>query len=124
LKASSAPAKSGAASSTTQPSDSKIERCASSAAVTRRSTGTPGIAPSQASRTPRKSRSSGRAKIEPGSSRLMGERGSGPATAESASATSAAVRAIMPSTEIVAQASRSDSLGTRPGVGRRPTTLQ
>ena len=54
----------------------------------------------------------------------MGERGSGPAMAESSSATSATVRAIGPSTEKGAQPSSAGHVGTRPGEGRKPTTLQ
>jgi len=51
-----------------------------------------------------------------------GLRRSGPAIALRKSATSATVRAIGPATESGDQ--DGDSLGTRPGEGRRPTTLQ
>ena len=54
----------------------------------------------------------------------MGDRGSGPAIALSTSATSAALRAIGPSTLSVDHAVGAGQTGTRPGEGRRPTTLQ
>ena len=58
----------------------------------------------------------------PGSGRQPGTLGSGPASTENSSATSSTVRAIGPAVE------RSDhgspAVGTRPGDGRKPTTLQ
>ncbi len=71
-----------------------------------------------------KSLPSGRAKIEPSSCKESGARGSGPAIADSISATSVTVRAIGPSTGMSNQADRLGQLGTRPAEGRRPTTLQ
>ena len=61
---------------------------------------------------------------EPGTILLIasGLRGSGPAIALRKSATSATERAIGPDTESGDQ--DPDSLGTRPGDGRKPTTLQ
>ena len=75
-------------------------------------------------RTLRKSRRNGRAKIFPGSACVVGARGSGPAIAESSSAASSTVRAIGPIDHSVSHASVIGRLGTRPGVGRNPTTLQ
>src|SRR5258706_13788818 len=64
------------------------------------------------------------AKTEPGSGIEIGERGSGPAMAESRNAASPAVRAIGPRTPSVFQAFGAGHAGTRPGEGRKPTTLQ
>ena len=72
----------------------------------------------------RKSRSSGRAKIAPGSSRVIGDRRSGPAMTLIIKATSPTVRANGPFTVISNQADFVLILGTRPGDGRNPTTLQ
>src|SRR5438132_2367424 len=77
-----------------------------------------------ATRTSLKVRSSGPAKRLPGSASEMGDRGSGPAIALSTSATSATLRAIGPSTLSVDHAVGAGQTGTRPGEGRRPTTLQ
>jgi hypothetical protein len=52
-----------------------------------------------------------------------GERGSGPLIAVSMSARSPTVRAIGPTTDATSHTSASPPRGTRPGVGRRPTTL-
>src|SRR5689334_19702440 len=71
-----------------------------------------------------KSRSSGSRNFEPGSVIEMGDRGSGPAMTESRSAASRTVRAIGPSTDRVFQASIDGQVGTRPGDGLNPTTLQ
>ena len=54
----------------------------------------------------------------------VGARGSGPAIAERRNAASSTVRAIGPSTPSVFQAFGAGQDGTRPGVGRKPTTLQ
>ena len=54
----------------------------------------------------------------------IGTRGSGPAIAESNSATSPTVRPIGPSTERSCDGSSDGHDGTRPGVGRNPTMLQ
>ena len=88
-----------------QPSDSNTLRCASSALVTRGSTGRPPRSFDQATRTFLKSRARGRANTVPGSVMLIGERMSGPAMAENRNAASSTVRAIGPSTGSVSQAS-------------------
>ncbi len=116
--------KSGSASSTRQPIDSKTSRSASTTARTRRSTGAPPSVVHHATRTPSKSRASGAAKHPPGSASAIGDRESGPAIALSISARSAAVRAIGPSTLSVDQPSAAGHVGTRPGDGRSPTTPQ
>ncbi len=53
----------------------------------------------------------------------MGERGSGPAMAESISATSATLRASGPTTLSGHQGRPDGQFGTRPGEPRKPTTL-
>ena len=63
-------------------------------------------------------------KIVPGSAIETGERRSGPAIAASRNAVSSTVRAIGPSTPSVFQPFGAGQAGTRPGVGRKPTTLQ
>ena len=73
-------------------------------------------------RAPLKLRSSGARKRAPSSAIASGLRGSGPAITLSKSATSRDRRAIGPDTE--SGDHDRDSLGTRPGDGRRPTTLQ
>src|SRR5262245_53970658 len=75
-------------------------------------------------RTPAKLRSSEARKRAPGSSMARGDRESGPAMAESRRAASATVRAIGPSTVNGHQPSSEGHVGTRPGDGRKPTTLQ
>ena len=86
----------------------------------------PGGRPGRGSRQrgSRKSRSSGRAKIAPGSSRVIGDRRSGPAMTLIIKAMSPTVRASGPFTVISNQADFVLTLGTRPGDGRNPTTLQ
>ena len=64
------------------------------------------------------------AKTDPGSEIEIGERGSGPAIAERRNAASETVRAIGPSTPSVFQVFGAGHEGTRPGDGRKPTTLQ
>src|SRR5438477_3096725 len=54
----------------------------------------------------------------------IGDRESPPAIALNSSATSATVRAIGPSTLSVDHPRSAGHIGTRPGDGRRPTTLQ
>src|SRR5918995_3086573 len=54
----------------------------------------------------------------------MGERGSGPAIAPSMRAASSTVRAMGPSTESANQGVGSGHVGTLPGEGLKPTTLQ
>lgn len=68
--------------------------------------------------------SNGTKKSSPGDSHAIGERGSGPASTDNPNATSQTVRAIGPWTASVSQPSRPGQLGTRPGEGRSPTTLQ
>src|SRR5688572_2667473 len=106
-----------------QPSVSKTPRLLSSTSVTRLSTGRPPRFLDHATRTPLKSRPSGLANRAPGSVVVIGERLSGPAMAERRNAASSTERASGPITDIVAQASAAGYDGTRPGVGRKPTTL-
>ena len=75
-------------------------------------------------RTFLKSLRSGPRKALPGSLIEVGARGSGPAIAPRSSAQSETVRAIGPSTDSVFHALAAGHAGTRPGVGRNPTTLQ
>src|SRR5262245_56521189 len=75
-------------------------------------------------RAPLKSRSRGCAKTAPDSLIEIGDLASGPAITESRNATSRTVRASGPSTGSVFQASITGCDGTRPGEGRKPTTLQ
>src|ERR1700722_9852842 len=77
-----------------------------------------------ATRAPLKLRSKLPAKRAPGSLMEIGQRGSGPASTLSSSATSATFRAIGPVTPIVDQAFPIAAVGTRPGATRKPTTLQ
>lgn len=98
-------------------------------AVARRappSRGRPPVSPPrsrlQPIRTPLKSRLRGLRKRLPDSA--MSERESRPALTLSMSAASSTVRAMGPSTESVNHAARSGQVGTRPGEGRTPTTLQ
>ena len=123
-KISSASRRSGVAGSTTQPMSSKRGTARSRVSRTSRSKGRPSRSRLQAIRTPLKSRASGRANTLPGSCTEIGERGSGPAIAESISATSSTVRAIGPTTGSGNQALKAGQFGTRPGVLRKPTTLQ
>src|SRR5262245_6064210 len=76
----------------------------------------------QATRTPLKSRSSGARNLAGSSAMAIGLRESGPAIALRNRATSATDRPIGPSTDNGDQ--NPPSAGTRPGDGRRPTTLQ
>jgi hypothetical protein len=119
-----APAKSGCASSTTQPSDSSTLRCGCSALVTRGSIGRPPKSGDQAILALRKLRPSGRPKSVPGSAIDSGARASGPAIADSRKAVSSTVRPMGPSTPSESQAFGAGQLGTRPGDGLKPTTLQ
>src|SRR5580693_7145299 len=106
------------------PSDSNVARCPSTTVRTRASKGTPPKSLNQATRTPLKLRSSGRAKSSPGSSRESGARESGPAIVLSTKARSATERPRHPEVLRVDQANASFGFGTRPGEGRKPTTLQ
>jgi hypothetical protein len=119
-----APEKSGSASSITQPRSWKTFFCASSTALTRGSIGRPPRSRLQATRTFLKSFLSDFPKTDPGSEIETGARGSGPAMADMRKAQSSAVRATAPITASVSQASAAGQLGTRPGVGRKPITLQ
>src|SRR5207237_1116120 len=110
--------RSGSASSTTQPSCLKIFRWRSSTAVTAGSTGSPPRSRLQATRTFLKLRLSGRLNSVPGSAMETGERGSGPAIAESRNAVSSTVRPIGPAVDNVCQPFTAGQLGTRPGVGQ------
>src|SRR5512142_1681453 len=107
-----------------QPRDSNVLRCASTTARTRGSNGTPPRSLNQATRTPLKLRSSGRAKRSPGSLIDNGARESGPAIVLSASAKSATERPRHPEVLSVDHASAAFGFGTRPIEGRKPTTLQ
>src|SRR5262249_35539326 len=78
----------------------------------------------QAIRVFLESRSSGAAKRSPASSIEIGESASGPAITERKKATSLTVRASGPSTLRLDQAMFVGQTGTRPGEGRKPTTLQ
>ena len=60
----------------------------------------------------------------PGSPSACGARGSGPAITESSSARSPTLRAIGPPTEVVSHWLYSGHCGTRPRLGRSPTTPQ
>ena len=66
----------------------------------------------------------GGAKVGPGSPRASGARGSGPAITESRSARSSTLRAIGPPTEVVSHWLSVGHSGTRPRLGRSPTTPQ
>src|SRR5665213_4122130 len=120
----SAGAKSGSACSTMHPSDSNVARCPSTRVRTRASKGTPPKSLNQATRTPLKLRSSGRAKTSPGSWMESGARGSGPAIVLSAKARSATERPRHPEVLSVDHANAVFGFGTRPDEGRKPTTLQ
>src|SRR5262245_53056421 len=123
VKTSSASDKSGSASSTTHPRDSKTCRCPLTASFTAASKGKPNPF-DHAIRTPLKSRPSGCRNRLPSSVITRGERGSGPARTLSIKAASATVRAIGPSTASVNQPVFLGQVGTRPKEGRNPTTLQ
>src|SRR5271168_1947905 len=120
----SAAAKSGSARSTMQPSDSNVARCPSTTVRTRGSKGTPPRFLNQATRTPLKLRSSGRAKSSPGSLMERGARESGPAIVLSTKARSAVERPRHPEVLRVDHANAAFGFGTRPIEGRKPTTLQ
>ena len=121
---SSAPLMSGSASSTAQPRRSNVPRSASRAAVTRGSTGSPPRFRLQATAAPPPAPASGGRKTVPGSGSEIGARGSGPAMALSRRAASVTLRAIGPCTPRGNQAAWLGQIGTRPGEGRKPTTLQ
>src|SRR6185436_9912827 len=107
-----------------QPRSLNTLRCLSSTAVTRGSTGRPPRFRLQAILVFLKERVSDAENTFPGSAIDSGARRSGPAIADSRNAASAAVRAIGPSTPSEFQAFGAGQCGTRPGVGRKPTTLQ
>jgi hypothetical protein len=122
---SSAPDRSGQASSTTAPRDSNTPTDDARTAVIAGSTVTrPPRSGAQATRRPVSSVGSGAAKPAGSSDSEIGTRRSGPASTDRASATSPTVRPIGPCTDSCDQPSAAGWVGTRPGVGRRPTTLQ
>src|SRR5258705_10347460 len=106
------------------PRDSNVLRCPSTTARTRGSNGTPPRSLNQATRTPLKLRSSGRANRSPGSFIESGARESGPAIVLNARARSATDRPRHPDVLSVNHANPAFGLGTRPIEGRKPTTLQ
>src|SRR5580704_17379863 len=106
------------------PKDSNVLRCPSTTARTRGSKGTPPRSLNQATRTPLKLRSRGRAKRSPGSLIDMGARDSGPAIALNTRARSATERPRQPDVLSVDHANGAFGFGTRPMDGRNPTTLQ
>src|SRR5579859_1520489 len=106
------------------PSDSKVLRWASTTARTRGSKGAPPRSLYQATRTPWKPRFSGLARRSPGSLIERGALESGPAIVLSAKARSATERPRHPEVLSVDHANAARGLGTRPGEGRKPTTLQ
>src|SRR5213078_4130283 len=90
----------------------------------RESNGTPPRSLYQATRTPLKLRSSGRAKRSPGSLMERGARESGPAMVLSTKARSATERARHPDVLSINHPNAAFGFGTRPMEGRKPTTLQ
>src|SRR5204862_6794548 len=114
----------GSACSTLHPSDSNVVRCPSITVRTRASNGTPPKFLNQATRTPLKLRSSGRANRSPGSLMESGARKSGPAMVLNAKARSAAERPRHPEVLNVDHPNAAFGFGTRPIEGRKPTTLQ
>src|SRR3954463_8001448 len=78
----------------------------------------------QATRRPASEEGRGAAKPAGSSDSAIGTRGSAPASTDSCSATSATVRPIGPCTDSCDHPRVAGQVGTRPGVGRRPTTLQ
>src|SRR5881396_4447607 len=107
-----------------QPNDSNVVRCASTTVRTRGSNGTPPRSLNQATRTPLKLRSRGRAKRSPGSLIESGARESGPAIVLNTKARSATERPKHPEVLSVDRANPAFGFGTRPIEGRKPTTLQ
>src|SRR5215213_11199229 len=107
-----------------QPRDSSTAGAGSSARVTRASTGNAPRSRLQATRTFLKLRRNERANTLPSSACEVGTRASGPAIADSNSAASSTVRAMGPMDQSVSQPFGNGQFGTRPGVGRNPTTLQ
>src|ERR671917_2686851 len=125
LKTSSAPERSGQSASTVAPSSSNTRTLSARTVVIAGSTRTrPPRSGAQATRSPSRRSGSGAANEVPGSPREMGTRRSGPAIADSTSATSATVRPIGPCTDSCDHPIAAGQVGTRPGVGRSPTTLQ
>src|SRR5262249_29548950 len=107
-----------------QPRDSNVFLCPSTIARTRGSNGTPPRSLNQATRTPLKLRSSGRANRSPGWLMERGVRESGPAIVLRAKARSATERPRQPEVLSVDHANAAFGFGTRPIDGRKPTTLQ
>ncbi|OLT18672.1 hypothetical protein BJF78_00785 [Pseudonocardia sp. CNS-139] len=120
--ASSAPVKSGSASTMRTPAASRVFRVAACTARISGSTGTPPQSSLQAS-VSSAARGAASAPNPDGSvTQDSGHRSSSPAVPDSASPASATVRAIGPSTPSGFQALPGRALGTVPGVGRSPTT--
>src|SRR5207249_8635840 len=111
-------------SSSTQPRSLNTFFCADRTAVTRSSIGRPPRSRLQATRTFLNFLFRLFEKTSPGSAIDTGARGSGPAMADKRKAQSSTVRAIGPITASESQAFGDGHAGTRPGVGRKPTTLQ
>src|SRR5689334_13247078 len=107
-----------------QPRDSNVLVCPSTTVRTRGSKGTPPRSLNQATRTPLKLRSRGRAKRSPDSLMESGALESGPAIVLSANARSATDRPRHPEVLSVDHANAAFGFGTRPIEGRNPTTLQ
>src|SRR5580765_8105469 len=122
-KIESAPARSGAMSSTTQPRASNVLRWADSTARTRASSGSPPRSGHQATRVPRKLRLRGPRNAAGSDGMHAGSRGSGPAITLSSHAVSDTVLAMGPLTEKPTNGNAVGAVGTSPTVGRNPTTL-
>ena len=116
--------KSGQASTTRAPAASIF---AAMARTTSRISGCTGKTPkSSVTATLRLRNSTGvtRRNVSPGSINTPALRSCGPAITEKSSAVSSTLRPIGPGVDRSLQAGRVDSNGTRPGDGRKPTTLQ
>ena len=123
-KAASALCSTGCASSTTAPAASRTAACRETTSATAWSTANaPPRSTDSATRTPARSPCSGGANVEPGASSDSGARCDGPAITESRNARSSTLRAIGPATEVSSQPLVVGQLGTRPALGRSPTTL-
>ncbi len=124
-KASSAPARSGSASTTTAPRPVNTPRHVSTTARTSGSNGSPNPG-HQATRRPARSPARGGPYVAPGSGSDHPTRGSGPAWTLSSKATSSTVRPIGPCTpsDGPSRPGTPGRLGTRPIEGRSPTTPQ
>src|ERR1700685_3214232 len=116
--------KTGLRSTNGDATGSQTLRCACTALLTSGSHGNP-MSLNMATRTPLKLRSPrGCANWVPGWSMDIGECWSKPANTLRKNAQSETLRATGPGTESVNQPKLEGTLGTRPGDGRMPTTLQ